>query len=483
MRAVKLHPREVPLWLLAADRELKMGHTGAARKLLLRGLRLAPRSTKLWSEMLKLEIQVASHAKEDMEKAEIEKKEVGTDADAETKVHADKAEQCVWVPVQEILRQGLKRFSHSPRCAAHFLATARTCLEEAASLPNSQDLQILRNDVDAAIAERRPRVGATTVEAPADVAVAFWELWWSGERACGRSWQDIVQAAEEAPPLVVEHLAATLKDVTLSRTVEFAGSNPPSRLALMTLAASPQVLESARTAMSVLEALEGCANIHGSAASVYRALIQNAANKHPTCYKLGVMARQLEPRELVHTEPPTNVEPYDAAQLLLLTAASKSAGQDYGSTLDELLLAVKVGEPRGSLLNAFLMEALSRGFEEFNVACNHVLKTADKLLVPEIKMEALIAVLSAELRVYSPPQAHGLQIFTHFEDLLSRMSNNDEKKIVWWVRYIEYVLRAQRWGIGDGLPTSTELYERGMRTFTNQVLFSEQVNRVLQFST
>ncbi|CAE7884784.1 utp6, partial [Symbiodinium microadriaticum] len=44
MRAVKYHPKEVHLWLLAADRELQQGHVEAARKLLLRGLRCVPTS-------------------------------------------------------------------------------------------------------------------------------------------------------------------------------------------------------------------------------------------------------------------------------------------------------------------------------------------------------------------------------------------------------------------------------------------------------
>lgn len=55
LRALRWHPKEASLWILAADRELKLGHVNAARTMLKRGIRCAPNDPKLWVEYLKLE--------------------------------------------------------------------------------------------------------------------------------------------------------------------------------------------------------------------------------------------------------------------------------------------------------------------------------------------------------------------------------------------------------------------------------------------
>eukprot|EP00401_Gymnodinium_catenatum_P009450 CAMPEP_0117550138 /NCGR_PEP_ID=MMETSP0784-20121206/48526_1 /TAXON_ID=39447 /ORGANISM="" /LENGTH=297 /DNA_ID=CAMNT_0005347147 /DNA_START=11 /DNA_END=901 /DNA_ORIENTATION=+ len=59
LKCVKLHPREVEVWLLAADRFLKCGQIKAARTLLLRALRFLPGASRLWSEFFRLEVKVA----------------------------------------------------------------------------------------------------------------------------------------------------------------------------------------------------------------------------------------------------------------------------------------------------------------------------------------------------------------------------------------------------------------------------------------
>ena len=55
-RAVQLHPRTPALYVLAAAHELAHGGMGAARALLLRGLRLNAGCAELWREYVKLEM-------------------------------------------------------------------------------------------------------------------------------------------------------------------------------------------------------------------------------------------------------------------------------------------------------------------------------------------------------------------------------------------------------------------------------------------
>ncbi|KAH9055450.1 U3 small nucleolar RNA-associated protein 6-domain-containing protein [Lactarius vividus] len=55
-RAVQLHPRTPALYVLAAAHELAHGGTGAARSLLLRGLRLNANSKEMWREYVRLEL-------------------------------------------------------------------------------------------------------------------------------------------------------------------------------------------------------------------------------------------------------------------------------------------------------------------------------------------------------------------------------------------------------------------------------------------
>ncbi|KAI9437584.1 U3 small nucleolar RNA-associated protein 6-domain-containing protein [Lactarius indigo] len=55
-RAVQLHPRTPSLYVLAAAHELAHGGMGAARSLLLRGLRLNASSTEMWREYVRLEL-------------------------------------------------------------------------------------------------------------------------------------------------------------------------------------------------------------------------------------------------------------------------------------------------------------------------------------------------------------------------------------------------------------------------------------------
>ncbi|KAH8996404.1 U3 snoRNP protein [Lactarius hatsudake] len=55
-RAVQLHPRTPALYVLAAAHELAHGGMGAARSLLLRGLRLNANSMEMWREYVRLEL-------------------------------------------------------------------------------------------------------------------------------------------------------------------------------------------------------------------------------------------------------------------------------------------------------------------------------------------------------------------------------------------------------------------------------------------
>ena len=55
-RAVQMHPRTPALYVLAAAHELAHGGMGAARALLLRGLRLNAGCARLWNEYVRLEM-------------------------------------------------------------------------------------------------------------------------------------------------------------------------------------------------------------------------------------------------------------------------------------------------------------------------------------------------------------------------------------------------------------------------------------------
>jgi len=60
MRALRYHPREAAFWVLAAERQSKLGNIDSARKMLLRGLRAKPlNQLSLWNSLIQLEIKVA----------------------------------------------------------------------------------------------------------------------------------------------------------------------------------------------------------------------------------------------------------------------------------------------------------------------------------------------------------------------------------------------------------------------------------------
>ena len=67
MRALRFHPREASFWMLAAERQGKLGNVESARNILLRGLRAKPiHPLPLWESMLGLEIMIASKVSENI---------------------------------------------------------------------------------------------------------------------------------------------------------------------------------------------------------------------------------------------------------------------------------------------------------------------------------------------------------------------------------------------------------------------------------
>lgn len=59
LEALAHHPRELSYWLLAADRELQLGHLEAPRRLMQLALRQLPDSRRLWEEYFKFEVKCA----------------------------------------------------------------------------------------------------------------------------------------------------------------------------------------------------------------------------------------------------------------------------------------------------------------------------------------------------------------------------------------------------------------------------------------
>lgn len=90
----------MPLWLLAADRELRQGHIEAARKLLLRALRCVPGCAKVLVEYMRLEVGVAT-----------------TQLAMETEEGPTEAKD-VWAPTKLLFQKGLAKISGLEATAA-----------------------------------------------------------------------------------------------------------------------------------------------------------------------------------------------------------------------------------------------------------------------------------------------------------------------------------------------------------------------------
>jgi len=91
---------------------------------------------------------------------------------------------------------------------------------------------------------------------------------------------------------------------------------------------------------------------------------------------------------------------------------------------------------------------------------------------------AAAIVLDAQLKVLPPNANSVLSLQTKFEDLLTLLNDADPAKVDWWVAYIQFVQRAAAYGCAGGLPSSTTLHWRAMRSVTNQELFIEKTQQL-----
>jgi len=147
-KAVKLHPKEDGFWLLAADRELKLGHIQAARTLLLRSLRCSPHSWKLWLEFLRLEVQVARRLEaRRLRKAQLEAEESGGSPQA--------VQEDSWAPVRVLFKRALAQLDKNPASCAAFLRKSVCVISGGGKHEVTEHFSSCVKEVDAALQSRR----------------------------------------------------------------------------------------------------------------------------------------------------------------------------------------------------------------------------------------------------------------------------------------------------------------------------------------
>lgn len=513
MKAVKYHPRQVRFWLLAADRELKLGHIKAARTLLLRAIRFSPRSSKLWGEFVRLEAQVARNlnnlrrSKAASAEEAATKRVPGLPVDGEAPAAAFPApssgaaavpmeETDVWGPARLIFRRSLTRLDASPQACAEFLATVARCLDEVTLSeplsdvpgPAAAGLEQWRRDLRAAAEERRPGMAtapATFSDIPDEVAAEFWAVWWSQERAQGRGWRGIAKAVlMHAPLAAVRHCASLLGEAS---RLQAQGGGAPLK-ALETFTKSPRVARHGETALAVFEALEP----HLPPDEVRQhamALLSASAEDGDDCEKpssgksssahvrLRLVSLPLHDsegqREILATmlREATALTADDAAQLFAIARED----EDKGKRLEALLRGLSPDASGRPLVQVFLAQAIRKGLPEFQDACDRALAIGATLWeAPRLRGELLAIVLDAQLKVLPPTASSVQRMQLRFEDLLSLLDDADPEKADWWVTYIQFVQRAAHHGCAGGLPNSSTLHWRAMRSVVDQALFTEK---------
>lgn len=521
-RALKHHPKEVGFWLLAADRELKLGHIQGGRKLLLRGIRTVPRSGKMWSELMNLEMQIARHmvavravgglesalnpqatTKADQgqnqpAEAASEKPE-GTEGTESTPVDS-------WAPARLLLKKGLDRLSGMPRAYSEFLvATDKYHRMVDPAMVETVGFDQLTQEIRTAVADHRPGVcqNDSSSDCGDDTAIALWELWWSQELRSGSHWTSIVEAvAALAPQPVIRSLAVLLSARAFSAAAA-VGNVEDRRSALLRLAQAPRVAVDAASALGILEALErgwDGAKV-GSMSAAFEQLLRTAASTHPSCSQLAALAwRHLSgapegPGDLADiAHRAHDLDGAEAAQMLLLVlstpgTSSHSIATDGGKQSEKyifetLLRALKKGVSPQPLVNSFLGHALGRGAAEMLAASDHVWAVASRLWdQPRLRHLLAASVLEAECRAASAAVVNHkrqLKLAACFEELLSMLGDGDELKVEWWLRYGEFLRHAAAQGCTSGLPSPTDVYSRAMRSVQNQELYAEHAFKRLQ---
>jgi len=529
--ALKHHPKEVGFWLLAADRELKLGHINGSRKLLLRGIRTMPRSAKMWSELMNLEMQIARHmlavrALEGLESPLNPKATTTTDQGQEQSALAasekpegtESAPADSWAPARLLLKRGLDRLSAMPQACTEFLqATDKYHRMVESDMMETVGFPQLTQELRTAVADHRPGVSHKDLlsDCAEDTAIALWELWWSQELRHGSEWQSIVQSvATLAPQPVIRSLAILLSARVSCATAGAVSDTEGRRNALLCLARAPRVAEDAMSALGVLEALEtGCDGENASSTSAaFEQLLRTAASSNPSCSRLAALARQ----RLSSASVPDGIgdvldiakQAHDldgaaAAQMLLLVLSRPGTSSCSTATLggnqkleqaqaqlendsfENLVRALKKGASPQPLVNSFLGLMLGRGNAEMLAASDHVWAVASRLWdEPRLRHLLAASVLETECRATSTTVVNHkrqLKLAARFEELLSMLDDGDELKLEWWLRYSEFLRHAAARGCTSGLPSPTDVHWRAMRSIKDQERYAEQAFKRLQF--
>lgn len=500
LKALKYHPKETHLWLLAADRELKYGNIKAARALLLRGIRGLPRAPALWAEFMKLEVQVAQRqqaAKQlsgTMDDVAGAFGNEGKTLSAEVPTTPAPSPDAAWAPARLLLRRALGRLGEHPRDLVQFCTAASRCIQgvcaDAATREGSDEFV---SEVRRAIADRLPGAGAPlpTDNEEAEIAATMWELWWQQEIEQGHSWNTVVKAvASSAPPLVVQRCAVSVSEAAT------AGKTGSPGKALLYLAASLQFADT-DTALAVLGALERYAGSQDPGVdqtrtkAVYKKVLESSV-KRSSDISLQLLAWRHLPtgeRDKAAGRPSAilksarDLTSEDASRLLTLVMLEEPKKID--TAFGAAMSAIKAEDAQpGLVVSVFLARAQAQGSRELQAACNVVADVAGKMWdKPAVRADILAAALSAELRACTPAAGTAKQVSSRFEALLECINDSDPRKIDWWVRYAEFVQRAARYGCGDEVPSGTDLNRRAMRSVSDQALLAERAHHFLDVAT
>merc|ERR1711957_1151003 len=167
----------------------------------------------------------------------------------------------------------------------------------------------------------------------------------------------------------------------------------------------------------------------------------------------------------------------DAAQLFAM--ATSIEGEDKGKLLEALLRGLAPDASARPLVQAFLAQALLHGLPEFQDACDRSLAIGATLWeAPRLRGELLAIVLDAQLKVLPPTASSVQRMQLRFEDLIPLLDEADPAKVAWWVTYIQFVQRAAHHGCAGGLPSSSTLHWRALRSVVDQALYTEKAQQL-----
>eukprot|EP00927_Polykrikos_kofoidii_P085530 TRINITY_DN9331_c0_g2_i1.p1 TRINITY_DN9331_c0_g2~~TRINITY_DN9331_c0_g2_i1.p1 ORF type:complete len:613 (-),score=117.32 TRINITY_DN9331_c0_g2_i1:165-2003(-) len=480
LKCAKLHPKEVNVWLLAADRSLKCGQVKAARTLMLRGLRFSPRNAKLWGELFRLEVQAARNV-------ELVGKELEGDP-----------AKGPWAPATLMLKRASQRLSESPNSCAAFLATAVSVMQIARKELGEPDnktgpagLLQLEKQIHMAIVEHRPTSTATS--APAAATKQLWELWWSNEQSVlNKSWQEIGrEITASAAPAALSHFALTVAK-TYAANLAAGEAAEDALQTLLDIAVAPRSKEDSDVALAILEALEA-SNVKDA---VVLKFLTCSVQANPACFRLRLLASKrleagefsLDAREAgklrdgaigIDGEALRGLQEHSAAQVLKVASAPAAAAE----RLMGCLRSLAPGQSPGPVLELYLAQALACGTIDFRAASTEALKVVSSLWdCPKVRVEGLGVLLLAEVRTTPLSELRPRQLCDRFEQILDSLDDEDNTKLDWWVRYVEFAHRLAKLNKADDVPTSADLHWRAMRSVKDQTRYTERVHMLLESS-